>query len=125
MFELNKEYSRENIHAVVGGNKESFLPARQGKIVAACLRAELNPLAPEYIVCNSGSAARAAGSTLARQTEAIPVFLRQDSDRYRFIGNYAVQESYTVPDECVPYIQGTGFSKQQISRVLKMRAVKA
>ncbi len=58
MFELNKDYSRENIHQTVGGNKESFLPAFRGKIVAACLRPELNPRAPEYVVCNSGAAAR-------------------------------------------------------------------
>ncbi len=125
MFEVNKEYSRENIHAEVGGNKDSFLPAVQGKIVAACLRPELNPKAPEYIVCNSAAAARAAGNTLARQADPIPVFMRQDSDRYRYIGHYAVQESYTVPNECVPFIQGTGFNTRQISRVIKMRAVKA
>jgi hypothetical protein len=57
MFELNKDYSRENIHQTVGGNKESFLPAYRGKIVAACLRPDLNPRAPEYIVCNSGGRA--------------------------------------------------------------------
>lgn len=121
MFELNKEYNRENIHAVVGGNKESFLPAHRGKIVAACLRPELNPNAPEYIVCNSGAAARAAGSTLAHQSAPIPVFIRQHSDSYRFVGYYAVQESYTTPTECAPYTQGTGLTATQVSRVIKMR----
>jgi hypothetical protein len=125
MFELNKDYSRENIHALVGGNKDSSLPTYQGKVVAACLRPDLNPKAPDYIVCNSGAASRAAGNTLARQSDPIPVFMRQDSDRYRFMGQYAVQESYTVPNEYMPFIQGTGFNSQQISRVLKMRAVKA
>ena len=123
MFELNKEYSREDIHAVVHGNKDSFLPTHQGKVVAACLRPELNPKAPEYIVCNSGAAARAAGNTLASQAAPIPVFLRQSSDRYRFIGHYAVQESITVPNEFVSLIQGTGLNDRQVSRVLKMRAV--
>jgi hypothetical protein len=121
MFELNKEYSRENIHALVGGNKDAFLPARHGKIVAACLRPDLNPQGPDYIVCNTSGAARAAGAALARQAEAIPVFIRQDSDCYRFVGNYAAQESYTVPNECTPYLQGTGFRPMQVSRVIKMR----
>ncbi|MBB3122201.1 hypothetical protein [Pseudoduganella violacea] len=120
MFELNKVYSRDDIHAAVGGNKASFLPAYRGKIVAACLRAELNPRAPEYIVCNSGAAARAAGYTLSRQMEPVPVFIRQEPDRYRFAGHFAVQESYTTPADCIPFIQGTGFTTQQISRVIRM-----
>ena len=124
MFELNKDYSRENIHQLVGGNKESFLPALRGKIVAACLRPDLNPKAPEYIVCSSGSAARAAGNTLSRQAEPIPVFIRQDSDRYRFVGTFAVQESYTAQVDCAPFTQGTGFTASQISRVIKLRPQK-
>lgn len=122
MFDLNKDYSREEIHTAVGGNKESFLPAYRGKIVAACLRPELNPKAPEYIVCNSGAAARAAGTTLSRQTEPVPVFIRQSTDRYRFVGQFAVQESYTIVDECAPFIEGTGFNSRQVSRVIRMRA---
>ncbi|NVE00675.1 DUF6697 family protein [Massilia sp. BJB1822] len=121
MFELNKDYNRDSIHAAVGGNKESFLPAHRGKIVAACLRPELNPKAPEYIVCNSGAAARAAGHTLSRQSAPIPVFIRQDTDRYRFVGHYTAQESFTTQNECAPYTQGTGFTAAQVSRVIRMR----
>lgn len=121
MFEMNKIYSRQDIHVAVGGNKESFLPAYRGKIVAACLRPDLNPKAPEYIVCNSGAAARAAGSTLARQADAIPVFMRQESDKYRFVGNYAVQETYTTQAECSAFISGTGFTPSQVSRVIRLR----
>ncbi len=121
MFELNKDYSRENIHQTVGGNKNSFLPAHHGKIVAACLRPELNPKAPEYIVCNSGADARAAGLTLSRQAEPVPVFIRQDSDRYRYIGHFSAQETYMTQVECAPFVQGTGLHSNQISRVIKMR----
>jgi len=121
MFELNKDYSRENIQQSVGGNKESFLPEYRGKIVAACLRPDLNPKAPEYIVCNSGAAARAAGFTLSRQTDPVPVFIRQDSDRYRFVGHFSAQESYTTQVECAPFMQGSGFTSNQISRVIKMK----
>jgi hypothetical protein len=121
MFELNKDYSRENIHQTVGGNKESFLPAYRGKIVAACLRPELNPRAPEYIVCNSGAAARAAGITLSRQTDPVPVFIRQGSDRYRFVGHFSAQESYATQVECAPFTQGSGLTPSQVSRVIKMR----
>lgn len=123
MFEINKVYSRNDIHVAVGGNKESFLPAYRGKIVAACLRPDLNPKAPEYIVCNSGAAARAAGNTLSRQTDPVPVFIRQETDRYRFVGHFAVQESYTSAVDWAPFAQGTGFTATQVSRVIKMRPI--
>jgi len=122
MFDLNKDYSREDIHAAVGGNKEAFLPGYRGKIVAACLRPELNPKAPEYIVCNSGAAARAAGHMLSRQRDPIPVFIRQSTNRYRYVGQFAVEESYTNEVDCVPHIGGTGFNSRQVSRVIRLRS---
>ncbi len=67
---------------------------------------------------------RAAGATLSRQAEPVPVFIRQDADRYRFVGHFAAQESYTTQIECAPYARGTGFTASQISRVIKMRSHK-
>ena len=121
MFEQGKNYSREDIHVICGGNKQSFLPAKNGKIVAACLRPDLNPQAPDVIICNSGAAARAAGRTLAHQTEAIPVFIEQSADQLRYVGQYKVTQSLTTQVECAPHVQGTGFKSSQISRVLKMQ----
>jgi hypothetical protein len=121
MFELGKEYSREYIHAVCGGNKQAFLPASKGKIVAACLRPDLNPQAPDVIVCNSSSSARAAGRALARQGGSIPVFIEKATDRLRYAGDYAVAESLTAPLDCEPYARNTGFTIRQISRVIKLK----
>lgn len=120
MFELNKDYTREDIHVQCGGNKQAFLPIYKGKVVAACLRSHLNPRAPEAIVCNTGSAARAAGRTLAKQREPIPVFIWQENDRWRYVGQYAAVESLNAPIECAPYALGSGFTMSQISRVVKM-----
>jgi hypothetical protein len=66
-FEMGKDYTREYIHTVCGGNKQAFLPAKNGKIVAACLRPDLNPHAPEVIVCNTSASARAAGKRRLRR----------------------------------------------------------
>lgn len=120
MFEMNKNYDREYIHTICGGNKQSFLPVKNGKVVAACLRQDLNPHAPDVIVCNSGAAARAAGKTLAKQAEPFPVFVKTDSDSYRYLGQYIVSESLTIPADCAPYAKQTGFTISQVSRVLKM-----
>jgi hypothetical protein len=120
-FIQGKDYTREDIHAQCGGNKQSFLPAKNGKIVAACLRPDLNPQAPDVIVVNTSASARAAGRMLAHQQEAIPVFIEQQVDRLRYVGDYRVAESLTVPTECAPYARDTGFKPHQVSRVLKLQ----
>lgn len=125
MFEMGKDYTRDYIHTICGGNKQSFLPVHRGKVVAACLRPDLNPQAPEVIICNSGAAARAAGRTLAQQDGSIPVFIEQTTERLKYVGDFAVTESLTIPADCEPYAKNTGFTPQQISRVLKLKRSKS
>jgi hypothetical protein len=120
-FEVGKEYSRENIHVQCGGNKQAFLPVSKGKVVAACLRPDLNPQAPEVILCNSGAATRAAGRMLAKQEGPIPVFIEQTVDRLRYVGDFVVAESLTTPIDCAPYARNTSFTARQISRVIKLK----
>jgi hypothetical protein len=121
MFETGKEYSREDIHRVTGGCKQAFLPVKGGKVVAARLRHDLNPHAPDVIVCDGSAAARAAGRTLARQTDPVPVFIRTATDRFRYVGEYVTDKSYTAPIDYARYVQNTGFTLGQISRVIKMK----
>lgn len=47
--------------------------------------------------------------------------MRQDSDRWRYVGRYTVAGSLTVPDECAPYIAGSGLMISQVSRVIRLR----
>ncbi|HTK01359.1 MAG TPA: hypothetical protein VL522_17135 [Bordetella sp.] len=49
------------------------------------------------------------GRTLARQAEPIPVFLEQQVDRLRHVGDYAVAESLAIPVDCAPYAKNSGF----------------
>ena len=122
-FVIDKEYSREEIHATRGGNKQAFLPTHNGKVVAACLKLERNPRAPDVILCSTGAAQRAAGRTLARQDDAIPVFIRRDSQRWRFMGEFKVAEALTSPPDCEPFIAGSGYTLTQISRVIKLKRI--
>ncbi|MDN7849140.1 DUF6697 family protein [Burkholderia seminalis] len=120
MFEIDKQYTREFIHTACGGSKQGFLPTKNGKVVAACLRTDLNPHAPDVILCDGSASARSAGRTLAAQRDAIPVFIRTATDAYRFVGRYVVSESLTAPLDCAPYMRNSGFTAAQISRVLKL-----
>ncbi|MGH8781455.1 hypothetical protein [Paraburkholderia sp.] len=121
MFQTGREYSREDIHRITGGCKQAFLPVKGGKVVAARLRPDLNPHAPDTIVCDGSAAARAAGRRLARQTDPIPVFLRTATDRFRYVGDYVVVESLIAPVDYAPYVQNSSFTMGQISRVLRMK----
>ncbi|MGF6904197.1 hypothetical protein [Paraburkholderia phytofirmans] len=47
---------------------------------------DLNPYAPDAIVCDGSAAARAAGRTLARQAERLPAFVQAATDRFRYMG---------------------------------------
>jgi len=121
MFEINKNYTREFIHSVCGGSKQAFLPTKNGKVVAACLRMDLNPQAPDIIICDGSASARAAGRTLAGQGDAIPVFIKMETDAFRFVGLFAAGESLTAPLDCAPYVRNSSFTSGQVSRILKMK----
>lgn len=75
------------------------------------------------MLCSTGAARRAAGRTLARQQDAIPVFIRRDSDRWRFMGEFKVAETRTSPAGCEPVIAGSGYALTQISRVIKLKRI--
>ncbi|OHX15069.1 hypothetical protein BI347_14950 [Chromobacterium sphagni] len=120
MFELGKSYTREEIHAVVGGNKHSYLPRKKGKVVAACLRPDLNPDAPNVILCNSCPPERTAGEQLARQGGAIPVFLKQTTSNWAYQGMFRVLSSETHPDACAPHAARSAWTAGQIKQVLKL-----
>lgn len=46
MFERQKTYTREQIHAALGGNPRAYLPVKGGRVVAGCFKTDLNPGAP-------------------------------------------------------------------------------
>lgn len=51
MFSVGRDYTRDEIHAKVGGSKQSYLPTKNSAVVAACITHGLNPRAPQVILC--------------------------------------------------------------------------
>lgn len=82
MFERQKTYTREQIHAALGGDTWSYLPASGGRVIAGCFRTDLNPGAPEVILPGTGDRIEDRAEMLAAQPEPIPVFLKDATNRW-------------------------------------------
>lgn len=121
-FILGLAYTRAAIHAQCGGNPQTYLPTKDGVVVAACLRLDLNPRAPDVILCGSGPRIRQAGEFLFEQRQPIPVFIKRAAHRWVYQGQFQVAASITDPADCTPYIAGSGRDPGMISRVILLQA---
>lgn len=94
--QLGKEYSREEINAMLGGSVQSYLPHRDGRIVCGCFDPgdDMNPSAPEEILFGradeSPQIVKCAHLVFeqGQRGEAIPVFLKRGPNRWAFQGHY-------------------------------------
>ncbi len=87
-FERRKTYTREQIHAALGGDTWSYLPVSGGRVVAGCFRTDLNPGAPEVVLPGKGDKIEKNAEILAAQAGPIPVFLKDATHRWRYVGDY-------------------------------------
>ena len=123
MFIIGRDYTRDEIHAKVGGSKQSYLPTKDGAVVAACVTHGLNPQAPRVILCGRGTRIEPAGELLAQQPYAIPVFLKRDVNRWEYQGFFKAAASYTSVREFNDYVSGSGRPRSEVSRVVVMSDV--
>lgn len=98
-FTSGKLYTRKQIHASVRGGLQDYLPMHQRHVVAGCFRLDKNPKAPTVILAGKGDRIEFAARTLAKQTDAIPVFIKQATNQWRFEGYYLCERVSTNPDE--------------------------
>ena len=123
MFSIGRDYTRDEIHAKVGGSKQSYLPTKNGAVVAVCLTHGLNPQAPRVILCGRGARIEPTGELLSQQPHAIPVFLKRDVNRWEFQGLFRAAASYTSGTEFDDYVSNSGRPPPEISRVVVMSNV--
>ena len=121
MFLVGTEYTREEIHEVVGGSKQTYLPTKGGTVVAACLTRKKNPRAPEVILCGLGLRIARAGHLLSRQLEPVPVFVKIAPKRWQFQGRFKVTNSYTSGPELDRLAAGSGRPLASLSCAVVMQ----
>ena len=87
-FVVGESYSRDQIHAGLGGGLQEFLPTKDGRVVCACIRLNQNPHAPERIWVGEGARREATAKVAVLQGTPFPVFLRRDGPNSEYLGKY-------------------------------------
>lgn len=120
MFERGKLYSRRDIHDQVGGSVQTFLPHVEGRVVAACLRADTNPDAPKVILPGKGSGIEHAAELLAEQQTPVPTFLRRAPAQWEYVGDYRVESCSRDLEEIARHARRSG--RSDVTMVIRMTA---
>jgi hypothetical protein len=98
MFEKGKIYKRDAIHQQIGGSTMSFILYKKG-VVGLCPNPKMNPDAPKKILVGSGSVIKRQANEFAKQGHAVPVFLKRDSGKWEYKGNFSVESVVKDPSQ--------------------------
>lgn len=123
MFERGVSYTREEIHARVGGSVRSYLPHVGGRVVAACLRLDTNPDAPSVILVGTGEGIEHAAELLVAQRNPVPTFLKRAVGVWEYVGEYAATGSSQEATELAAQARRSG--RDDITRVIYMAPARA
>ena len=85
---MGNAYTREQIHSLLGGGAQSFLPMKNGRVVCGCFRLDTNPDAPKEILVGVGEQRVRSAQVTKLQDSAIPIFLKRQSDEWEYVGMY-------------------------------------
>ena len=91
---MGELYSVQDVHDAVGGECQTYLPQRDGVIVAGRFSRQMNPEAPERIDPADKPQVREKAERLVAQDEPIPVFVkeRRKDRRFEYLGMYAATQ---------------------------------
>lgn len=90
MFEIGRWYSAKDIAAVVGGELQTYLPQREGQIVAGRFNKQMNPEAPERVYPANLPRVLDKAELLVAQGSPVPIFMKdRKSDRgFKYVGRF-------------------------------------
>jgi len=98
-FEHGAVYTRLQIHDVLGGGVQSYLPRRDGRVVCGCFTQTLNPTAPDVVLVGNRPHVLRDAKLFAAQRYPVPIFIKQGINRWEYVGNYMVERYSTDPGE--------------------------
>jgi len=98
-FQKARHYTREEIHEVLGGGTEEYLPTKDGRVVCGAFRPDANPDAPMVILPGFGSKIERTAQLFAEQNTAVPVFLKRTVNQWQYVGEFRVSRLSKDPAE--------------------------
>lgn len=89
-FQIGRTYSARDIADVVGGELQTYLPQREGQIVAGRFNKQMNPEAPDRVYPAKLPKVLEKAELLVQQDSAVPVFMKErKSDKgFKYVGRY-------------------------------------
>ena len=104
-FEPGKLYTRDEIYAALGGSKQSYLPTVNGRVVAACFKRspDTNPDAPDIVLPGMGPIIKQAARQFTSQSDAVPTFIKQKVNQWKYVGMYKVERQSFDEEEIKRY----------------------
>ncbi|MFN8466443.1 MAG: hypothetical protein U0X20_12875 [Caldilineaceae bacterium] len=99
LFEHGAVYTRLQIHDVLGGGVQSYLPRRDGRVVCGCFTQTLNPTAPDVVLVGNRPHVIRDAKLFAAQRYPVPIFIKQGINRWEYVGNYMVERYSIDPGE--------------------------
>ena len=121
-FKCGDIYTRKEIHEIVGGSLQAFLPHKDGQVVCACLRNDLNPEAPEIVLVGKGPKVRDCGNALCKQSEPIPIFTKEDVNAWKYVGEYIVEDWSEDPTKIKS--QKKRARRNDITRIIYLKKIR-
>ncbi len=122
-FERGERYTRLEIHAVVGGGTQDYLPHHEGNVVCACLNPSLNPGAPEIVLPGTGPGIEQWAQVFANQMQFVPTFLKRGTGQWEYVGDYRVQRRSVDTAEIKKQSAASG--RDDLSMVLRLECQNA
>ena len=120
-FELEATYTRDQIHAVVGGSKRSAIPTLNGAVAALCIRTDLNAKAPREFLCGVGPVRVKAANLLASTTGRVPVFIKTNVNQWDYKGLFCVAASYRSGPRFDAMVAGSGRLLSSVSVAIELK----
>jgi hypothetical protein len=120
LFKVGKFYTRNDINAQLGGNKQAYLPTVAGIVVAVCVTRQLNPRAPKVILCGKGPIITSSGAALSKQISPLPVFVKRKVNEWEYMGKLSVKSACSKGVRFNSLVSGSGRHPSDISLVIEM-----
>jgi hypothetical protein len=123
-FRIGCFYSRNEISSVLGGGTVWYIPTVNKKVVAVCVRKDLNPRAPEIVYCGRGILIESTGKILASETAPVRVFVKHEINAWRYEGKFKVSSSHTSGAR-FQQLTRTHRDPSSISRVVVLKKIRS